>query len=367
MRPHVFKPLIALWSGVGLLLGAPGGALAAEPTPSEISVARRLFQEGRALEEAARWRDAASKFRQATAIKDTPGMRFHLARCEEEQGALVEALVEYDRARELIDSGTRAPDVERLLAAARERVRGRVALLTLRLPEALHNVSLEVDGKALSTSVLGAPLPINPGKHQLRAAAPGRKSYAEDLQLGSGELREVTLDLPAALPVPLAAPAPAPAPKLAATVARAPAPVPLRSSSASSDSASPARTIVLVSEATLFAAGLGAGIGFTLSHGSADDRYRTANQSVLDSVGGSDEQGVACASADPPPACSELEQARQDRDRAAQLATGAFIAAGASAVAFGLTWWLWPHRPPALRVGAAAQPQRVDLAISGRF
>jgi tetratricopeptide (TPR) repeat protein len=103
-------------------------------------VARRLFDEGRAAEDSARWHEAAEKFRQATTIKDTPGMRFHLARCEEEQGAFVEALVEYDRARELIDSGVRAADVEKLLADAREHARAKVALLTLELPSGVRNV-----------------------------------------------------------------------------------------------------------------------------------------------------------------------------------------------------------------------------------
>jgi tetratricopeptide (TPR) repeat protein len=109
--PSRLQPLLSVSALVGASLLTPSLGFAAEPTPSEISVARRLFDEGKAAEDAARWREAADKFRQAAAIKDTPGIRFHLARCEEEQGAFVEALVEYDRARELIDSGVKAPDV----------------------------------------------------------------------------------------------------------------------------------------------------------------------------------------------------------------------------------------------------------------
>ena len=137
MRSLPFPPLLFALSslGIALALATPVPAMAAEPTASEISVARRLFDEGRAAADAARWAEAAGKFRRAVAIKDTPGLRYHLARCEEEQGSFVEALIEYDRARELIDAGTRAADVEQLLPAARERVRAKVALLTLRLPE----------------------------------------------------------------------------------------------------------------------------------------------------------------------------------------------------------------------------------------
>lgn len=133
--PHL---IVTFAAAAGLALAPPAAVLAAEPTPSEISVARRLFDEGKSAEENGRWREAADKFRQAAAIKDTPGIRFHLARCEEERGALVEALVEYDRARELLDGGVKAPDVERLLPEARERVRARVAHVTLRLPDGVQ-------------------------------------------------------------------------------------------------------------------------------------------------------------------------------------------------------------------------------------
>src|SRR5258706_1634917 len=193
MRFLTSKPLFALLLALLPMLEAPRVCAAQEPTPSELSVARRLFDEGRAAEDAGRWREAAEKFRKATIIKDTPGMRFHLARCEEEQGAFVEALVEYDRARELIDSGVRAADVEKLLADARERVRAKVALLTLRLPDGVQNVSVELDGKALSGSVLGVPMPINPGKHHVNAVAVGRTTFTSELELGTGEVKQLAI------------------------------------------------------------------------------------------------------------------------------------------------------------------------------
>jgi hypothetical protein len=333
-------------------LRAPALFAASEPTPSELSVARRLFDEGRAAEDAARWHEAADKFRRATAIKDTPGMRFHLARCEEEQGSFVEALVEYDRARELIDGGMRAADVEKLLADARERVRAKVALLTLRLPTDVRNVSVELDGKALSGGVLGVPMPINPGQHRLSAVAVGRTPFAQELTLGTGEVRELPIELLVATTVPPAqpvlagsAPAPHDAPK--------------------DDSSVPTRTIVLVGEASLFAVTLGTGIVFSVARGTASDRYQQANQTVLDSVMGADDEAMACAT--PRPGCIELDQARKDRDRAAAYAVGGFVAAGVSAAAFGLTYWLWPREQAPVEVQAAALPGRAHLAISGRF
>src|SRR6187551_625525 len=316
MRFLAPQPLLALFLALLPVLRVGSAQAATEPTPSELSVARRLFDEARAAEEAARWREASEKFRKAIAIKDTPGMRFHLARCEEEQGAFVEALVEYDRARELIDSGVRAADVEKLLADARERVRAKVALLTVRLPSGVENVSVELDGKALSGAVLGVPMPINPGVHRVTAVAVGRQPFAKELALGTGEVRQLALELPVTTTVPLAAPAPA-APAATVDASRA---------SSSDDRPVSTRTVVLVGEASLFAVALGTGIVFSVARSSANDRYEAANRTVLGPLGGSDPDGTACSV--PREGCAELDEAVQDRSRAGALAVTGFVAAG---------------------------------------
>jgi hypothetical protein len=355
--PSSLQPLLSVSALLATTLLAPFQALAAEPTPSEISVARRLFDEGKAAEDAARWREAADKFRQAAAIKDTPGIRFHLARCEEEQGAFVEALLEYDRARELIDGGVKAPDVERLLAEARDRVRAKVALVTLRLPQGVENASVSLDGKAVSGSVLDVPLPVNPGKHRLHASAPGRVPYDQALQLGSGEVRELTIPLPVA---PTVVPAPAPAPAFGSGR-------PEGGRRGSVEAGVPTRTVVMVGEASLFVAALGTGIIFSVARGSAQDRFDTANRQVLEESDGIDQSGTACSPPEPAPSCADLDAARRDRDRTRTLAVAGFVGAGVSAAALGLTWWLWPSESAPAQASVGMAPGRVDLTLSGRF
>lgn len=355
MRLLGSQPLLALLIALVPALHAPAARAAPEPTPTELSVARRLFDEGRAAEDAGRWREAAEKFRKATAIKDTPGMRFHLARCEEEQGAFVEALVEYDRARELIDSGIRAADVEKLLADARERVRAKVALLTVRLPSGVENVSVELDGKAISGSVLGVPMPINPGMHRVHAVAVGRTPFAQELALGTGEVRQLSIELPVATTVPQPLPG-----SLAAS-----SPAPAAGGARVDDGAVPTRTIVLIGEASLLAIGLGTGIGFSIAKSNASDRYDRANREVLEPLGGSDPDGTACST--PRPGCATLDQAQKDRERAAAVAAGGFIAAGVSAAAFGLTYWLWPTGTAPAEVHASLAPGHAGISFSGRF
>lgn len=350
MPARLLKPLTLALCLPGPWLASPVAALAAEPSPSEISVARALFDQGLADERAGRWREAAGKFRSAAAIKDTPGLRFHVARCEEEQGLFVEALLEYDRARELLDAGNKAADVEKLLPAARERVKAKVALLTLRVPDGVQDASVRVDGKPVSGSVLGVPMPVNPGTHRVQAASAGRKAYSREIVLDSGEALELALELPAVD----APPEPAPARPLSGTASDV-APV--------TDAGVSARSIALVSEASLFAVGLGTGVIFSIARRAASDRYEQANRQVLDQVGGSDPDGTACNA--PRAGCSELQLAGRDRDRAGKLAVTGFVVAGVSAAAFGLTWWLWPAGTPEVTAGIA--PGRVDLGLSGRF
>ena len=122
------------------------------------------------------------------------------------------------------------------------------------------------------------------------------------------------------------------------------------------------RTVVLVSEATLFAAALGTGIAFTFVKGSANERYDAATARVMAEVG-PDPDNVACSM--PVAGCAELAQAEHDRDQAAVIATASFVTAGASAAAFALTYLLWPVAPSPVRVSAG--PGSLGLAIRGHF
>ncbi len=340
---------------LAVALPAPAGA---EPTPSEISVARRLFDEAKAAADAGRYSEAAEKFRKAAAIKDTPGIRFHLARCEEEQGALVEALVEYDRAQELLDSGVKAPDVQRLLPQARQAVQAKLVQVTLHLPADVKDASVWLDGKPVSPAVMGVPLPVNPGRRRLRATAPGRASFDQHLVLASGEQREVSIQLP--LPSASSAAAASEATSVAS-------PASVSSTVRRHDTGIPTRTVVMVGEASLLLAGLGTGIVFTIARSSADDRFDRANRAVLAEVGGEDPNANACSMANAAAACAELEQARKDRTRTGTLATAGFITAGVSAAALGLTWLLWPSAADKPAVSAVLAPGTAQLSLRGQF
>src|SRR5690349_13113002 len=118
-----------------LTLAVLSASVVAHAQPAEsLETARRLFHEASELEDARAWAAAAAKLRQALTIKDTPGLRFHLAHCEEQSGELVEAERDYVRASELVQGGASAPDVEKLLPEATAALKSRIPTLSLSLP-----------------------------------------------------------------------------------------------------------------------------------------------------------------------------------------------------------------------------------------
>lgn len=324
---------LRVWCTRGLLCGAAllikPTPCAAEPSPTELAVARRLFEDAVRLERESRWELAASKLRDALAVKETPGLRFHLAHCEEQLGRLVEALISYDQARELIAAGHKAPDVEALLEPARRALELRVPYLLLVAPAEVERLEAELDGKPVARSVLGRPAPVNPGTHRILARAPGYADYADEVQIAEGERRTVQVNM-----VPLSnearvEPSPArPAPELAMSRERS--------------SPTQTRTYVLAAESAFTVAALGVGIGFWMVKSTAADRVERLQRS-LDSCYAPPGQAL-------PEGCNQLAEAIDDHDRARLLSGLGFVGAGVGAAATVLTFVLWPTSPVTPRV-----------------
>ncbi len=302
----------------------------AEPSAAEVAVARRLFKEATRLEEEKLWDQAEAKLMQAIAIKETPGLRYHLAFCLEQQGKLVDAMVDYDRADELIRGGVKAQDVAKLVVLARESLKERIPTLTVIVPEGVQDVEIQVDGRKISNAVAGQPLPQNPGNHSVEVTAPGRKAFTQEVRLGEKEKRELNV----VLPKDTASAAPSPAADSHAPESD--------SGTLSTDSSgwSP-RTWVLVGEAAVVAAGLGLGIFATLDKAKARDEVDAA-EAERDSRGTRSGDG-ACDNPEPEDesACEQLPGLRDQVDDAGTLQTVGIATAGVGLVAGLVTILVW--------------------------
>jgi hypothetical protein len=336
------------------LVSVPAGA--EEPTPTELAVARRLFKEATELEAQQRWEEASVKLREAIRIKDTPGLRYHLAHCEESLGLLVEALLDYDRARDLIAAGARASDVEALLPQAQRALARRVPSIVIVSPPGVTNLSASIDGQEVAPSVIGRPAPVNPGTHRVSVSAPGHQDFIAEVTVTEGERRVLAVKLAKnsrEFPAPSA-------------LAKKPtAPPEPRSASSSGISA---RTYVLVGEVAVMAASLAVGVTFVIAGSRADDRVDRANDRVDRQAMGSDvPPSCDSATGDVLDACRDLSEAYHDRNRYRLLATAGFVGAGVSAVATLATYLLWSERPTSVAISGSVQPGSVWLGAATSF
>jgi hypothetical protein len=319
----------------------------ADPSPVEISAARHAFETAVSLESAQQWAAATLKLREALAVKDTPGLRFHLAHCETEQGLLVEAALDYDRASELIAKGAKAPDVQKLLEPASAALKPRVPRVTVELPSDVLAPVATIDGKVFSPSELALGVQVNPGRHELSVSASGRSSFRRSLDLKEGEQPELHAELPLA-PASVAAPSALPsvqAPPMSSSSYAVPTGPDSKHSST--------KLYLMLGESVLAVAGLAVGVGYKLAESSARDRVNTA-QGRIDQATQGDVAACNAPDVTVAGACSDLHTAISDHDRAAALSTVGFVSAGVGAAALITTWIAYPNA----RVDASDVAQR---------
>jgi len=330
---------------VFLMVSGRALPLLAEPTPAELTEARALFAEATALEATGDYAGAEAKLVAALAIKETPGLRYHLAHCEEQRGAFMAANANYERASTLIQAGAAAPDVEPLLPLAARRLDSRVARLEIVVPVEAR-ASAELDGVELPPSSIGATVKVDPGPHRLRVRSPGQADFNADLTFVSGERRTIKVFFAASTgPLPAAPVATAASPRSTA------------------NGGIGGRGVVLLGEAALTLTGVGFGLGFLVARATAAERVEHAQAAVDQQAPGTS----GCGAVPAPPACADLEQALDDHSRASTLATASFVGAGVAASALVLTWALWPSSPRAVSLALRPSSAGVELAATGAF
>ena len=353
LRTRLLASLIACAA-----LVAPHSAQA-EATAAEISAAKNAFESALVAEGEQRWADAGLKLREAIAVKDTPGLRFHLAHCETELGHLLEASFEYDRALELLRRGAKAPDVQKLLGPARAELMQRIPRLGLEIPADAPAVRASIDGLPYPPSELALGVPLNPGPHEVRVQATGRQTFERALNLKEGQ----RLALPVALPLT------APAEQPGESVSAAPPPVnpPRPAPPPPAPSSSSSKVYLMIGESVLTAAGLGIGIGYAVARGAATERIESA-QGLIDSAAPGNAQPCDPSDAELSGACSDLDAAIQDHDRAARISRIGFVTAGVGAAALLTTWLVFPSQR-AQAAGFSIQPMAGlgRLGVFGRF
>jgi len=181
----------------------------------DAALAESLFREGKRLSGEHKFAEACPKFAESYKLDPGLGTLLNLAACHESEGKPASAWAEFS------DASARAKregDNDRAQLAD-EHVRAlepKLSHITIAVAPgaAIPGLVVKFDSRELSSAALGMSIPIDPGKHQIEASAPGKQSYSQ------------TLDAPAAgatatVTVPLLQDAPNGAPAVAPVVAPA--------------------------------------------------------------------------------------------------------------------------------------------------
>ena len=347
MKREPFARMVA----VAVLILGPS-AMAADPLPTEIALARRLFSEARTAEDAKDWPTAISKLRDVISIKETPGLRFHLAYCEERQGMLVEALVDYERADDL--SVDKNDEFRAQIPARRTSLQKRIPTVTLLFARDPSTVQLTIDRHPLPSTSFGKAIPLNPGKHAFFVSSPGFVSFASELSLNETDAVVTNVVL---TPKGNAAPV--------STLSENP-PMDTAPTSRAAKTSSLTRTFVLVGEAAITLGAIAVGVAFTLQ-GASDDERANADRASLPGAN-ADEKTDACVA--PPKnaaVCSDLAAAVDQARRDHFVARLGFIGAGVGAAAFAGTFILWPSKRAQAAIRPWLGPGATGLSVAGHF
>ena len=200
-----------------------GSAQPAPPPANKVEEARAIADRGYELYKQADYSAAADLFQQAEQISHSPAIVGFLGECYEKLGRLIEAATFYQQlADETLPEKPAAPEaVRKAINDAKAKlplVRQRIPKLTIQVsgvPAA--QVTVALDRRVINTADLGAPIPVDPGKHAIVITAAGHEPVTrvfEALERQGTAFTEAFTEITKEVPVPgpvRRAPAPSPA------------------------------------------------------------------------------------------------------------------------------------------------------------
>ncbi len=164
----------------------------ARPAFAGDAAAEALFRAGREASEQGDFATACARFEESRRLEPAPGTVFNLAVCYERLGQVASAWQRFQEVKE------RLPAADERVALADERIAAlasRLPKLTLRLADAPAGATALRDGVPLGSASLGIAVPVDPGRHELVARAPGHADSTVSVEIAEGERKEVVLRL----------------------------------------------------------------------------------------------------------------------------------------------------------------------------
>lgn len=191
--------LLALSLGASFAASTAWAQAAPGAGSAEIAAARQLGAEGVALAHEGRCVEAIDRLTRAEQLYHAPTILVELGYCRCEQGQLVDGTEDLNRvARENL--GANPPpafvDAQARARSMLEKYSPKLAKLVITVqapPGAQFEVA--VDGKAVSSALLGVPRPSDPGERKVTVTGNGFKPAEQSVTLAEGGQGEVALTL----------------------------------------------------------------------------------------------------------------------------------------------------------------------------
>jgi hypothetical protein len=169
------------------------------------AAARSLATKGSEAYKEKRFSDAVDLFSRAEALVHSPVHLLFMARAHEEMGQLVKAQEAYIKiVREsLSDQTPRAfRNAQRQASRELKKLEPRLGRLVVHVENpAGTKVMLTLDDAPVADVLVGVPMPVDPGTHEIRASAEGASTASEEVTIQEGDSESVQLSL-TALPQP---------------------------------------------------------------------------------------------------------------------------------------------------------------------
>lgn len=159
-------------------------SLALADDTSKSGLAETLFQAAKKLMAEGKYAEACPKLAESQKLDPGGGTLLLLAQCHEEEGKLASAWAEYRDALAVAIKDGRADRANR----CKERlavVEPKLSHVTVKVAPAadVKGLTVSLDGVDLPRAAWSTPLPIDPGAHVVRAAAPERASFEKKLAI----------------------------------------------------------------------------------------------------------------------------------------------------------------------------------------
>jgi len=161
---------------------------AAQAGAPDKAAAEALFDQGRSLMRQNSFADACPKLEESERVDPAVGTLLYLGECYERLGKTASAWATFREAASLAGTSNQA-DRARVASGRAQELEPKLSRLSIELaPDVamIPGVTVKRGAQRIEPSLLGTPLPVDPGDYQIEVSAPGYETWSTPIKVESG-------------------------------------------------------------------------------------------------------------------------------------------------------------------------------------